>query len=267
MTDSGAKPCKVIVFAATGDSVDWHFDTLIRGGLENDNEVTLKKESNEDSGENQEKEQIHDSLEPFVYNDLPALRKGYQGNFLSNCNLFKLHGSMQQSERHAVYTGFSRPLESSTSSILICTDVAARGLDLPDVSQVIQYDPPADVRDYIHRIGRTARLGKDGQAFIFLLPSEVEYLDLLEDYKCSVREQPSIELLQALVPLASKPTMKKLKYQAHEIAATDVHMTLERFVQSSKRVSRLINNSNYMVRISCTHKKHFLHLFVRMPRI
>ena len=235
MTESGTKSCKIIVFASTGDSVDWHFDTLVRGGLENDIEVNRKED--EENKEEQEKKEIHDSLEPLIYNELPKLRVGYQGKFLSNCNLFKLHGSMQQSERFAVYTGFSKPLEEAASSILFCTDVAARGLDLPDVTHVIQYDPPADVRDYIHRIGRTARLGKDGQAFIFLLPSEMGYLDLLEDYKCSVREQPSLELLQSLVQLSTKPTMKKLKHQAHEIAATDVHMTLERFVQSSKGVS------------------------------
>ena len=232
---------------ATGDSVDWHFDCLVRGGTDEkkEEEEGLKLTSvdhSQSSFGNSASTPADDaiSLEPLAYNDLPKLRAGHDAKFLSNCKLFKLHGSMQQSERHAVYTGFSPSLTTTTSSILFCTDVAARGLDLPDVTHVVQYDPPADVRDYVHRIGRTARLGKDGQAFIFLLPSEVEYLELLQEYKCVVREQPSVELLQALVPLGNvKKTAnaKKVKYVAHEVAATDVHMTLERFVQASKSVS------------------------------
>lgn len=152
---------------------------------------------------------------------------------------------MQQSERHAVFTGFSPPVTNG-ASILFCTDVAARGLDVADVSHVVQYDPPADVRDYIHRIGRTARLGKQGQAYLFLLPSEVEYLDLLhEEFKCQVKEQPLVQVLETLVPLASSKFAKKIKHQKHEIAATDVHMAMERFVQSNQqvRIDTLCSNS------------------------
>lgn len=173
-------------------------------------------------------------IKPVEYNDLPKLRAGYDAKHLPNCKLFKLHGSMQQSERHAVYTGYSP--SSNYTKILFCTDVAARGLDLPDVSDIIQYDPPADVRDYIHRIGRTARLGKEGQAFIFLLPSEAEYLDLLEDYHCHVTEEPMVPILETLIPLANSKKTKNQKHSFHEIAATDVHMEFERFVQSSQPV-------------------------------
>lgn len=211
-------------------------------------------EKDGDRDDDQSELKLDPSLEaqPVVYNDLPKLRKGYESTLIGGCKLFKLHGSLQHSERHAIFTGFSPQLTDS-SSILFCTDVAARGLDVQDVTHVIQYDPPADVRDYIHRIGRTARLGKEGLSYIFLLPSEVEYIDLLEDYQCKLVEQDSKELLETLVPLATTQLSKKLKHMKHEVAATDVHMMLERFVQGSQQV-----NLDLMARIYSTHKRRFL---------
>ena len=55
-------------------------------------------------------------------------------------------------------------------------DVAARGLDLPHVQWIVQYSPPASATDYIHRAGRTARIGTHGQALLFLTPSEAQYV-------------------------------------------------------------------------------------------
>ena len=63
---------------------------------------------------------------------------------------------------------------------MICTDVAARGLDLPTVDWIVQYDPPAETADYVHRVGRTARKGERGHSLLFLLPREVDYLGVLE---------------------------------------------------------------------------------------
>jgi ATP-dependent RNA helicase DDX31/DBP7 len=110
------------------------------------------------------------------------------------------------------------------------------GLDVPDVSHIIQYDPPADIKDYIHRIGRTARVGKQGQAYIFLLPSEVEYVDLLGEYKCNLKEQELPEILERLLALSTSNNAKKSKFKSYEVAATDVHMAFERFVQSTQSV-------------------------------
>ena len=56
------------------------------------------------------------------------------------------------------------------TKILFCTDVASRGLDLPNVANVIEYDPPFTIDDHLHRIGRSARLGNEGNATFFLLP-------------------------------------------------------------------------------------------------
>ena len=59
---------------------------------------------------------------------------------------------------------------------MIATDVASRGLDLPNVTQIIQYSPPGSAREYIQRIGRTARKGKSGSSLLFLLPTETGFL-------------------------------------------------------------------------------------------
>jgi ATP-dependent RNA helicase DDX55/SPB4 len=63
--------------------------------------------------------------------------------------------------------------------VLLSTDVTARGVDIPDVDWVVQFDPPKDPDDFIHRSGRTARNGRSGNALLFLLPSEESYIELM----------------------------------------------------------------------------------------
>jgi ATP-dependent RNA helicase DDX10/DBP4 len=79
-----------------------------------------------------------------------------------------IHGRLQQTKRMAKYYEF-RKLKHG---ILVCTDVAARGLDFPAVDWVVQMDAPDGVDSYIHRVGRTARLGGAGSALLFVMPSE-----------------------------------------------------------------------------------------------
>lgn len=64
--------------------------------------------------------------------------------------------------------------------VLICTDVMARGVDIPEVNWVIQYDPPSSASSFVHRCGRTARIGNTGNALLFLLPSETSYIKFVE---------------------------------------------------------------------------------------
>src|SRR5687768_14463777 len=73
---------------------------------------------------------------------------------LKSFTFHSLHGKMDPKRREAVYKKFST---SPSSSVLVCTDVAARGLDIPDVDWVIQFDPPQDPKAFAHRCGRTAR--------------------------------------------------------------------------------------------------------------
>ena len=77
-----------------------------------------------------------------------------------------LHGDMTQSRRDHAMLKFRKKL----LRILVATDVAARGIDVDDIEAVINYDVPQDDQYYVHRIGRTARMGKGGHAFTLVLP-------------------------------------------------------------------------------------------------
>jgi ATP-dependent RNA helicase DDX31/DBP7 len=92
-------------------------------------------------------------------------------------SVFRLHGVLSQTDRRAVYQGFSK----ATAGVLLCTDVGARGLDFSGVGATVQVDPPSDPTTYVHRVGRTARLGAEGEAVLFLQPREVEYATVLGD--------------------------------------------------------------------------------------
>ena len=77
-----------------------------------------------------------------------------------------IHGNKSQSQRQRALTAF----KNDTVKVLVATDVAARGLDIPDVSHVINFDQPQTYDDYIHRIGRTGRGGQKGKALTFIAP-------------------------------------------------------------------------------------------------
>ncbi|NWH56871.1 DDX31 helicase, partial [Geococcyx californianus] len=97
----------------------------------------------------------------------------------AHLHLLRLHGNMEQEERTEVFQEFLK----SKTGILLCTDVAARGLDLPQVTWIVQYNAPASPAEYIHRIGRTARIGCHGNSLLVLAPSEAEYVSLLASHK------------------------------------------------------------------------------------
>ncbi|KNE65600.1 hypothetical protein AMAG_09580 [Allomyces macrogynus ATCC 38327] len=94
--------------------------------------------------------------------------------FSADLAVHKLHGSMDANERKSTMASFNAK-SPTTRHVLITTDVAARGLDLAGVDLIVQYDAPADVAEYVHRVGRTARAGRKGAAVLFLAPHEVEF--------------------------------------------------------------------------------------------
>jgi ATP-dependent RNA helicase DeaD len=87
-----------------------------------------------------------------------------------------LNGDIQQSERERTV----QALKSGKIDIIVATDVAARGLDVPRVSHVINFDVPYDSESYIHRIGRTGRMGRSGEAILFISPRERHMLRIIE---------------------------------------------------------------------------------------
>ncbi|XP_044244192.1 ATP-dependent RNA helicase DDX18 isoform X3 [Ursus arctos] len=91
-----------------------------------------------------------------------------------------IHGRQKQNKRTTTFFQFC----NADSGILLCTDVAARGLDIPEVDWIVQYDPPDDPKEYIHRVGRTARgLNGRGHALLILRPEELGFLRYLKQSK------------------------------------------------------------------------------------
>jgi len=95
-------------------------------------------------------------------------------HLLPNVKIFSIHGKMKN-KRHKIFNKF----RSSDKGILICTDVMARGVDIPDVNWVVQVDPPSNAEAFVHRCGRTARIGNKGAAILLVGPSEETYVDFL----------------------------------------------------------------------------------------
>ncbi|XP_036175494.1 ATP-dependent RNA helicase DDX18 isoform X2 [Myotis myotis] len=91
-----------------------------------------------------------------------------------------IHGRQKQNKRTTTFFQFC----NADTGILLCTDVAARGLDIPEVDWIVQYDPPDDPKEYIHRVGRTARgLNGRGHALLILRPEELGFLRYLKQSK------------------------------------------------------------------------------------
>lgn len=100
-------------------------------------------------------------------------------------SLLALHGKYKQGKRVEIYYEFL----NKPAAVLFATDIAARGLDFPQVDWVVQLDCPEDTANYIHRVGRTARYNKQGKALLTLLPSEVEGMTkAFEDAKIPIKE-------------------------------------------------------------------------------
>ena len=99
--------------------------------------------------------------------------------------VLSITGEYKQQKRSTTFMEFC----SLEQGILLCTDVAQRGLDIPDVDWVIQYDPPHDPEEYLHRVGRTARgANKIGKALLMIMPNEINFIRMLQLYKIKLDE-------------------------------------------------------------------------------
>lgn len=114
----------------------------------------------------------HAKLKVIVFfSSRKQVRFAYQSfKALKLCqNLYELHGKQDQNKRTAIYFQFVEKKQA----VLLCTDIAARGVDFPAVDWVVQVDAPEDIATYVHRVGRTARYKAKGNALMFLAPSEL----------------------------------------------------------------------------------------------
>ncbi|GJP34665.1 hypothetical protein CLOM_g19079 [Closterium sp. NIES-68] len=170
---------KVVVFLSTCDSVEFHATLL------------SSPSSISPSSDDTAQQQLQQGL-------LPA-------------PVFKLHGNMEQKDRSKAFLAY----RSAPRGVLLCTDVAARGLDFPAVETIVQFDSPGDAADYVHRVGRTARIGRRGEAVLFLLPNETEYLDELRSCHVDLLPMPLLPLLDSLVPGGSAEPARTNRRRAH----------------------------------------------------
>jgi ATP-dependent RNA helicase DeaD len=122
-----------------------------------------------------------------------------------------IHGGMQQRQRETVMGRF----RASKTDLLIATDVAARGLDIPQLSHVFNYDVPSAPEAYIHRIGRTGRAGREGVAITLVEPREQR---LLRSIESATRQK---------IEIATVPSVADLRAKRLELTSTSIREQLE----------------------------------------
>ncbi|KAL4219246.1 ATP-dependent RNA helicase [Mactra antiquata] len=203
---------KMLVFVSTQDGVEFLYRLV----------TYLSKEHNSDSDVEEEEEDKEQK---------------------TNLDVFRLHGDMSQKDRTSTYQNFC----TANSGVLICTDVAARGLHLPFVQWVVQYSCSTGVTDYIHRVGRTARAGTTGNSVMFLMPSEIDFIKHLNQRNISIEEWKLGVILKDVTRiLPMLPGQEETQRQAPktvEESATYLQNCCELFVKNGKDMSGLAKSA------------------------
>ncbi|KAM5348197.1 hypothetical protein ACJ41O_008021 [Fusarium nematophilum] len=237
------KTMKAIIFMSCADSVDFHYE-LLRDPNTDDAPVASSKSA----------ESVSKTVAKAAYITSPASPEVV---------LHRMHGSLSQPIRTATLRSFSA---CKSPSLLVTTDVSSRGLDIPSVDLVIEYDPAFSFADHIHRVGRTARAGRPGDALLFLLPGTEEgYIELL---KTSAPPTP-----QSYDSILQKGMMTKLEFpvetsakaadgQSYHDKAENLQLHIEqRLLEDSKRLELARNGFKSHIRAYATHikeeRKHF----------
>ncbi len=148
-----ASSAKVLIFLSNCDSVDFHQILLQKQW---NTTPTVEKAKQRESG--------RDDCNAAIQTEAPAV--------------IKLHGNMSQVERTRSLLAFTK----ASRGILLATDVASRGLDFPKISMIIQYDAPTSSEEYVHRVGRTARFGTNGESLLFVIPAECGFINYLHSH-------------------------------------------------------------------------------------
>ena len=158
-----------------------------------------------------------------------------------------INGKMTQSNRIGALNKF----KSGERNILIATDVASRGIDIPNVDLIINYDIPQQTKDYIHRVGRTARAGKSGRSITFVTQYDVENFQKIEhliEKKLELyptEENHVLSLHERVLEAArfAKQEIKEIKtniQRSIKISLYHTQQILSKMQQVNDRISRTI---------------------------
>ncbi|KAJ2084325.1 ATP-dependent RNA helicase dbp7 [Coemansia sp. RSA 988] len=260
---------KIIVFMACTDSVDFMYFLLAYGGIVRETSDARTQAEDlfktlDSNGDNDDDEDGTDSEDAFKDRKQPApataeltLREediSLESSVVPGAGLYRLHGSMVQKRRTETYTAFAK---ARHAAVLFTTDVAARGLDLPNVTSIVQFDPPTGIASYLHRVGRTARLGRPGEASLFLLPSESKYLALLAQKGL----RPDDETMEGVLKQMAKHEGAR-KAAEWQLRAGEVQSMLERFVAFNATAAPLARQAYLSsIRAYATHVAEEKHVF------
>ena len=243
---------KAIVFLSCADSVDFHFEVFARN-LESTSTEEAKK------------------IIPTPKQSTMSLCQSLTSKINPGLIIYRLHGSLPQPVRKSTLQAFS---QSADPAILLCTDVASRGLDLPNIDLVIEYDPPFSTDDHLHRIGRTARAGKAGRAECFLMPGAEEgYIEVLKEGIAGgkVTRHDAEGILRKGFAIDKRAKSQKAENNKNgadegpkdwEEAATEYQLDVERWVISDNRAGEMARRAYVShVRAYATHVSHERDMF------
>jgi superfamily II DNA/RNA helicase len=144
--------------------------------------------------------------------DIDGLKKSLEREGFKN--VAALHGDMDQHSRSRVLESF----KSGETKILVCSDVAGRGLDVADISHVFNFNVPHHAEDYVHRIGRTGRAGRTGKAFTFATSEDIKYLQNIEKLIKMTIPRFDVGGMKSVAPKAGAPKDGAPKEAAKEPA-------------------------------------------------
>ncbi len=142
-------------------------------------------------------------------------------------NAAGLHGDLEQQDREVIIKSYRR----GESKIMVATDVAARGLDVKDVTHVFNYHIPFDPQSYVHRIGRTGRAGKSGQAITLVTTEEFRELQ-------RIQKEVGAEMRLATIEGGSELDVDALDYLADQLRAVPVHTQAQDLLETLSEMDR-----------------------------
>lgn len=229
---------KIIIFHSTQDSVEFHYRLF--------SDLFLK--------DNEAVSDIQTLL--ASQNSQPKTKPEKLVKF------YKLHGNMNQKDRTETFINFS----NCHRGVLLCTDVAARGLHLHNIKWIIQYTTPGNSKEYIHRVGRTARAGAQGNSLLFVMPSETEYINTLNSMKINMKEITIRNVLQNLLLLLDRLSKileaNRRPPRTYEEAATAFQVYIEKTVHDNPEMLDLAKKAfQSFVRGYSTYPKHLKSIF------